>query len=364
LKPYFPGGVENITSRQFMDIWKNKMANVPSGAVNADAGPYVNSGSATVQRILDMTEGDPERRNAALTELNHRTTALYTSMQRDIAMDNHQEAIAKRELDNFQRGNFGNLMADAVEGKEIPQDQLADMLRHQHITPAQSNAVMAEMRRKGRGDDDVQTVVDLQRRVNAHEDVSGDIDKALDSGLITGKTAIRLTKAIGTQIETPLERGKFDQLKTIGNGNAVEKGLVDLTNEHGKEVAARWSQMQGEWLNRVRINREDPNTVYDDMAARWAPVVNSPIALPRPKFTTEFVPSGKIDNEADLNKVAVGTMQKHDAKLMSDNEYARDVALINQYRSYFKSVTPVEQPKAATPGKKPKVIGRQPESVE
>ena len=303
-------------------------------AVKAQENHYV--GEAWQARIKSVMAADPDLarqmfdQNADQIDAPHRAAIdaelvnrSYASMMKQLTAESRAANLATQQLRDRQTFNESSLLATITAGNDVKPEELTDLVASQGLSATGYEAIMHARE----GNDDPHATLDAWRGANDGSLSADGINKLLIAHSISGKTAVDLQRAISAT-SNPIERSYFDQLKTVLGGNAIEKGMVDLTNEHGRLQAARWTQAQGEWTNRVQMNHEDPAKVMVDMQQRYQPQAVVPTWLPVPRM-------GVISNLEDAKTVGARTLAAHNAGTMSNEQYQTEAKTIMQYQQFY-----------------------------
>ena len=312
---------------------------------------------AEVQARRDLT-ADPENALRNLSDptkypgLNEEARARLTdradrryevSMRRDIAMQEHEDRMADRDLRQQQGANFAGVVADINDGKSVDVGKLTDMTRAGQLSGSQLDGALAQLRGMANRDDP-SVVVNLHRSLNAGTLTNDDVSTALSNGSIKGQTAVDLTKALGATADkqsNAVERSSFATLKTALSGGAVEQGIFKNTAPETQ----KWAEAQGEWTNRVLVGRQDPLTVLSDMLPRYTQPTADIAALPRPRM-------GTITGAQDIPKVAAATKQAFDAGQITQSQFTSEAQLLGRYDAiYQQHAAALAATAAAKPGK-------------
>lgn len=284
---------------------------------------------------------------------------VYTGMMRANALQAHQDVMAERQLRQTQANNAANLVADAVTGKPVDPGQLADQLRTGQISEAGFNGVMATVRKQQEGTDQPVAVVDLYRRLGAYDLSSQDVMESLAAGEISGKTAVEIQKGLNEQAkggESQISRGSFDVLKTALGGNAIEKGLLDFTDNGKLDQVALWGEAQREWNQSVLVEKQDPQAVLADMLPRYQAALSNKIAasLPAPRFGALPGPNASAaQNLTALGTTWQATRNAFDTGAINNDQLQAEAAVLSQYQQFYQGLAAKQQIKLPSVPKPP-----------
>jgi hypothetical protein len=302
------------------------------------------------ERIVNDPTLNDKTRDKALAQLN-------TQFHQEAALNNAMDTNAHNMLRDWQDKNEAELYGQAISGQAIDRQQLAWMTKNQYITPAAERAISAELVRQGKGTDNTDVYNNLDRRARAGEDIGADLSAAVESGDLTGRTALSLLRTVDARKQKradQTETGNFATLRTLAGMDAQEHPLVDLGREANAAQVALWAQAQQEWNERVHLGGEDSTRVLADMKERYQHPVQSVEALPRLRLGTANG-AVKID---DLPSIVIRTQDAHDAGQLSDDQFRREQELIKQYYSVLSAqqarqnaAQNVPTPSAATRGR-------------
>ena len=296
---------------------------VPQPPANAGQNALAN-GKPDYATAISRINADP-----SLNPLERKRARdnIADEMRIEHEVETYPDQAAQRDLKRTQTATEADLFAQAVQGKDVDLGTLADMLRHQTITPAGYNAIMAERGRTDRGTDDIPSVMDLTRRAGDGEDVTNDVYAARQAGKLRASTAVELLKTTEVQqrvVRNELERRDFATLRTIAGMDAADHPMVDLGKDAVRDQVSLWSQAQTEWNRRVIDGKEAPDAVLADMTPRYGKPVTDVRSLPRPRM-------GIIEKPADIPALVQATKDAHDKGVLSDSQFQEEGDLLLKY---------------------------------
>lgn len=273
-----------------------------------------------------------DRSQLDMTIQNHQ----YTAMVRDTMQEQRAQAAAQKELHLDQAKQFADMWASVLKpGKNNPAPtagDIADAVRNQQLTPEMGHALLTM--EKG-GEDNSQAVIGLHVLLHDENATTKDklnaISRAASGRQITALTAGTLTDGVfnkDTKGETAEQKGLYASLKTILGGHNVEMGLIHLDNTQERMQSDLWGQAQNEWTQRVLVGKEDAQTVFSNMVQRYQQKPVVPTWLPVPRY-------GSTTSLEDVKAVAAKTMQQFQTNGITQDEYAYQMDILNNYRNFY-----------------------------
>lgn len=242
-----------------------------------------------------------------------------------------QQAMDTRDLHTTQTGNFSRLFAATMSpSKDSPaptDQQLADAVRTQQITPEQSNAIVA-VRRRGAAEDRADAVVALHTLLNddstSIKEKTDAVARAAHAGTITASTAGTLTDSIYNKSNRGESAAAKSAKAVVLAAAGVPEGMINFGNDDKVKRAA----VLMEWDRRVTNGGEDPVQVRDEMVQKYQPQGVPPLTWEQPRY-------GAIIHENDLRDVVSKTDAAHDLGELKDADYQAQKAVIKRYAQFF-----------------------------
>lgn len=315
--------VQSITASLPVTPQPVRMADA-SGAVATGPVSYAN---ITRQQAATMTTGDPvvdslppDQRIRVFQRAREQAAA---DQSQAIAVQNHLDAMARRGKEDAQQKNYGQLLADTMEGKRPDATLIAQLVRYQLLSPQAGNSLLNEHAIR----DDPETTVNLWTARGKDELRTENIASALKAGKIKTETAVALTKSLN-QEESAADKGAYTQLLTSLGVDAFGKPLIDLTGQAQADRVALVAAAQGEWNTRVRINHEKTQDVLNDMTRRYSPNVETPAAWPRPRM-------GEIKKPEDIALVWANMKGALATGQMTQATYDSESMLLQRYAKFY-----------------------------
>jgi hypothetical protein len=257
----------------------------------------------------------------------HLETYAYRLDIREASRIAHNDAVADRNLRIGQAHNEAVLLAGVNAGKQLSDADIQQMADHGQIT---ANGVEALHTARDRAEDgrDVPAVsLSLWHAVDQNQITANDVYDQFRAGHLSKNTATDMIKAIDAKNgkgDSAQTKASFNVLKTALSGGAVDAGVFGDKSA----AASNWAAAQGEWNRRVVSGGENSDAVLSDMIPRYSSVFVKPSWLASPKF-------GPVNSTKDLMAVAAATVKAHQAKKLSDPDYAQQVELLSNYRRFY-----------------------------
>lgn len=351
------------TPAQDVEATKLKAASAVHGAIIHQA-LAVGQTDYAMQWFADHAkELDPGHQGSLLEKI---VTNQHMQMSRAISLQNHLDSFAARQLKDYQGKNEAAAVASTMAGKFLPITVKADMVAKQQITPQALSFINGLEDRRLEGHDVPAVSVALWAKVNSPDanvraQAAQDVYAASAQGMVKGTQAgsmIQTLAARGREDQRQVQTDLFNTLKTALSGHALERNLVDLSDEHGQAQAARWTQAQQEWTQRTVLQKQDPSVVLQDMLPRYQPPVRTLRGFSESRF-------GQVNSLDDVEKVGQLTKDALVSGTISQDTYNYESTLLGKkYRLLLENEKRAAARSApgqkAQPGGSVKVIGVQP----
>ncbi len=273
----------------------------------------------------------------------------------------HQDAVAEKEHTAMQQANAVDLLSKIDSDKPPNIGDVYQLGRTGQLSETGVSMLREQLTKKDGGTNDLPTLSHLYQRIGAGDDIGDDVLTATTGGKLARSTAADLLKANaskGAAGDKAIDQANFATLKTslgIGPDGSIFTVPGEATTRTNERLALSVDAQQ-EWTRRVRLGGEDSNAVLSDMLPRLRAAQRPPEG-PLPRF-------GVVNSMDDVASVWAKTKAAHDAKQMSDSDFAAQADLLNAWRAHYAALgamdaaargvpPPKSAPAVVAPGAKP-----------
>lgn len=264
------------------------------------------------------------------------TQATFYHDSRAAAAQAKLDAQAERQFHILQTSNYGAYVGAILKGHPPSASEIGDAVSTGQISPTAAEAIFIFMKKAGsRDQDNVATTIALHKMIGENT-MPVDLQIAMinrSAANLTPATAgalIDKVYATATRDESPVDHANFETLKTLMNGHAIEKGIVDIGGVAGARAAQSWAKAQSEWTQRVLVSKGDSTQVLRDMIPKYVHNPQVPLDLPTPA-------TGVVASSADVTAAQAKLDKQLRDRVIDKIALDQQAGLLYQYNQFFKA---------------------------